>query len=161
MSMKKYLFLSLLSLLFLSCNTESNSINPLVFENNEIDSNFTCQIYNNTAGDEEIHVFHNTREGYLNGYKRLSGTTGVVGKWIKKYDTYSREVTLNTDNTFTMITTEDNEIDKDSGQYEIIKENDIYYIIIEWNFGSKIKQYKLEYVVSDNYFCHEQSGCPL
>ena len=154
----KKLFFIFLCIFIVSCNFDSSVVDKIAFENNASDSDFLCTTtIDKKTGKELIDVCVRNNSAFLNGYRRVSGESGVIGTWELIYDTYEKEVTLYNDGTFKLITTREGVIDRDKGTFEVLKEDDIYYIIIKWS----TREYKLRYFVSDNYFCPEDSSCPV
>ena len=156
--MKKLLLLSLLLICFISCKQQNNDETDMSWDsqnirmlNNADDSMFTSEA--------DLKGY----EGWSYGYKRLEGTTGVIGKWDDSYRYGKHIITLNTDGTFNYLSQsldyDGNVISerKKNGKYELYIENEQYYIkVYDGN-----TTYDLPYRVSNKYFCHPASASPV
>lgn len=160
---KTILFFAIICFLFLSCNNNTNSVpsvNGQVYQNNANDDIFETSL----RTDINLCASLTNRNGFLNGYIRRTGSSGIIGTWYKYYDKDSsayriEELTFNVDGTWTNITNRPvrNETNRSSGRYEVCERNGDFYIKIFYS----TREYNLQYFVSNGYFCHEESGCPI
>ena len=102
-------------------------------------------------------------DSYLNGYaKDFSDTQGIIGTW-RNSDTrspaYEKCVTFKSNGTYEFIYENNyaNTVDRYKDNYELYTKNGDFYIRIFWNN----REYNLKYFVSDLFFSHESSGCPI
>ena len=165
------IFLTFFCTILISCSNVSNTDSSTTEESNSSTSsgssdNSNIQGYQNNSVDSEFNYYEITggfyvtveSKSWLNGYKRTSGTSGIVGTWHNEIPSYNKTITFNSNGTYTGTYTESNgTITYYNGIYELSKNGNVCYIRIIWNST----EYNLQYMVSNNYFCHQDSGCPI
>ena len=154
---KLFILLSVIILVFASCKTAT--------QNNSIDRN--KQEYKTNATDDMFEYYDETymsvraknRSKWLNGFKKTKGESGLIGTWIRSYNDRTEELSFYADGSWQCVKnyTTKNEINRINGTFEVSTVDDIFYIRIFWS----TREYNLQYLVSDNYYCHEDSGCPI
>lgn len=150
---KLFSILVILLFSFVSCKTNSDpeqtlsDVDNIAYENNTTDEMF------DTFTDSPNYKSNINKVWFYNGYKRQSGTSGIIGSW-KSVDSGGTviDVSFNSNGTFTFHKKTNNMISDKSGTYFLYKQDNFFVVQIKYNGGN---EYIMKYVCSDNYFCTE------
>ena len=154
--MKKLLFILLLALVFISCKTEPKvkySKGSIAYQNNATDDLFE----KNNTHVGIIGGYTPNHKSWNNGYWRISGNTGVIGKWQRLAEPntteYVKELEFKADGTFKYVSVTRKQTTRENGTFEVFKKDGNLYLKLKYNNV----EYDMLYLCSDNYFVHEDT----